>query len=96
MAGRRTKYPWVEWFASDKFTVKRGVDFTGRTDSFIQMVRQRAIGRDLRIRMKVSEDGDTVTVLVEKFVPDAEDAKPVEIVPVAGVSPVAAFDLFSS
>lgn len=65
---RAAKYPWGEWFASDGFTVTRGVDFDGRTDTFIQMIRQRAIGRGIKLRISVSDDGQTVRVRIERAV----------------------------
>lgn len=58
----KKRYPWQEWFAAGHFTVRRGVDFLGRTDSFLQLVRQRLIGSPWSASIKVSEDGDTVEV----------------------------------
>jgi len=65
----RNKYPWQEWFDAGKFTAVRGIDFHGRTDTFLQVVRQRAIGRNVRMHITVSDDGNVVDVVIEPKYP---------------------------
>jgi hypothetical protein len=61
---KKRRYPWTEWFRAGRFTAVRGTDFTGRTDTFLQIVRQRAIGRGVSLHIEVSDDGSIVDVVM--------------------------------
>lgn len=60
-----TRYPWDRWFSTGKFLLVRGQDYSGRTDSFVQQIRQRASDRGLRLRVWVAPDGSAVRVTVQ-------------------------------
>lgn len=60
-----TRYPWHAWLRpGNTFAVKRGIDFRGRTDSFVNTLRQRASQRRLGLKVDVTSDGKVVTVVV--------------------------------
>jgi hypothetical protein len=63
MDGRkpRAPRPWDDWFAAGKFAAVKGVHFDD-VDSFIAQVRQRAVGRGVKVHAKVSDDGCFVMV----------------------------------
>jgi len=74
----RKKYPWDDWFAAKLFSLRRGEDFDGRVDSFIQYIRNVASDRGVGIRVQIQE-GPPITVIVSvkeakvrKQNPDAE------------------------
>lgn len=59
--GRR--YPWDQWFSKKKFVVRRGKDFDCMTHCMAQMIRTRAGGKGIKVRVQVGEDG-VITVAV--------------------------------
>lgn len=60
------RYPWDQWFARSRFTLKRGVHYQCRSDTMAQQVR--TAGRRPRYGVKVSveiaEDGQSLAVTV--------------------------------
>lgn len=60
--GRKPIYPWDAWLRPGSFTAVAGVDFRVRADTFVNMIRQRAMSRELRVHADVSLDGQTVAV----------------------------------
>lgn len=64
--GRR--YPWEEWFSYDKFTLRRGKDYNGRTDTMVQQIRNAGspLRHGVRVSIKVSDDGNSITVVVKE------------------------------
>jgi hypothetical protein len=61
---RVRRYPWEEWFRSGSFTVYRARDFNGRTDTFLQQVRQAASRLRYSVSVETARDGGWVTVTV--------------------------------
>ncbi len=64
---RKTRYPWDHWLRPPGFEARRGIDFDVRTDVFVSMVRQRAVGR-YHLRIDVSCDVVRVTILPRETV----------------------------
>ena len=64
------KYPWDRWFTKQWFRVTRGKDYEGRTDSFIQQVRNAAKARNLSVRISVlrGPTAEEITVTVGQVV----------------------------
>lgn len=60
--GRR--YPWDEWFGRGAVALVRGVDFNGRSDTFVQLVRRAAVARRLSLVVRQSAGGEVVSVTV--------------------------------
>ena len=62
--GRR--YPWRYWFGQGKFTLRRGVDYNGRSDTMAQQVRNTAMKKQYRkkVSIMIADDGESVTVKV--------------------------------
>ena len=65
--GRR--YPWEKWIkVGQTVTLEKGKDFNGRIDTFAQQIRNRASLVGVRVSVKLSDDGDTVTVTTMEIV----------------------------
>lgn len=62
--GRKPIYPWDYWINSPRFTATRGIDFHVAPASFVNMLRQRAVYRNVGLRVRVI--GDAVDVLVKR------------------------------
>ncbi len=64
--GRGISYPWVEWFTKGEFTLQRGIDFFGRTDTMLQQIRNQAGPKryNVGVSIQVSEDGRIIKVTV--------------------------------
>lgn len=62
--GRR--YPWKRWFSMPQFTLIKGRDYNGRTDTMAQQVRNAASrGRhNVKVSIQVPWDGESLTVYV--------------------------------
>lgn len=74
------KYPWDRWFGKRWFRVSRGKDYEGRTDTFIQQVRNAARSRNLNVRISVlrSPTAEEITVTVGQVVEPGQVLKGVE------------------
>lgn len=55
-------YPWDRWFGVRTTVLARGADFLGRTDTFLQQVRNQARLRGLGVTLVVSDDGQSVAM----------------------------------
>lgn len=63
------RYPWAEWFSgSTQVELKKGRDFSGRTDTMIQQVRNAATKWGVRVSFDVGEDGLSFSFRAEKKV----------------------------
>lgn len=64
--GRPPIYPWEDWFSRRRFVVTRGKDFTCRSDTMIQYIRNMAGPRffAMSIALLPAEDGSRITVYV--------------------------------
>jgi hypothetical protein len=60
--GRPRKYPWDKWFAHQRFTLRKGVDYVCGSGAMIMQVRDAA--QDRRLRTTVVEHDDGFTVIV--------------------------------
>lgn len=60
--GRKPIYPWDRWINSPRFTATRGIDFHVDPASFVNMLRQRAVVRNVGLRVRVIGDEVDVTV----------------------------------
>ena len=56
------RHPWDEWFKRKRFTLKRGVDFSGMPHAMAVQVRDAATARDYSVSVKIRED----VLLVER------------------------------
>ena len=61
---RNKRFPWDAWFKQGYWVAKRGVDFVGRADTFVQTVRNRASKRGLSVKIRTSDDMAIVFVRV--------------------------------
>lgn len=58
--GRR--YPWGDLFSRPRFTLHRGVDYTGMSHGMASTVRQAARRLGVRVHIDVADDKVDVTV----------------------------------
>ena len=56
---QRPPYPWTKWMNGKPWRVRRGEDFTCKTDSFRSMLRSYASEAGLGVRTN-QEDAETV------------------------------------
>jgi len=59
------RYPWATWFSKPCFSLKKGVDFNGRTYTMAQQIRNQACRRKISIRIEVDDDEQGVTCFVD-------------------------------
>ena len=57
------KYYWDDWFKNDFFMLRKGRDFFCGITSMIQQIRNAALARGIRVKMK-KVDGNDISVRI--------------------------------
>lgn len=58
----KRKYPWEEWFGSERTELIRGVDYDISQAIMYQTIKNNASQRGLRVRLKETENGIVIEV----------------------------------
>ena len=59
MAGNYRRYPWTDWFGLTQVELRKGRDYEGRMDSFIQQCRNAAHKYGVSISIVPDEEGQS-------------------------------------
>lgn len=71
--GRR--YPWADWFALERFTLRRGRDYDTPTYTMAQQVRNAAGPRRHNVRVSILIDPDREALTVSVLPPPSAKRK---------------------
>lgn len=69
---RYARYPWRVWLRQGSFVAVRGIDFTCDAKQFVNQIRQRLVGTDLRADATIN--GPRVEVVIESRNVGPEDS----------------------
>ncbi len=75
LTGQSSPYPWEQWLQRaqrEVVTLRRGTDFNGRSDTFVQQVRNWAGRLGHRVRTRQGEDGQSVSFWVRGSAADGQ------------------------
>ena len=59
---RFERHDWDKWFKRKRFTLQRGIDYSGMPHAMASQVRNAACKREIYVSVKIQED----TILVER------------------------------
>lgn len=68
----RNIYPWASWLNQRGFIAIRDVHFRCSTQTFLNMLRQRAVGRGISLHVETHDDGRIVSVTSTKLESEAD------------------------
>lgn len=60
------RHPWDKWFSRNRFTLKKGRDYEGKSHAMGVQVRRKADQKNLSVSIFVEETKILVTILGKK------------------------------
>ena len=71
--GRPENHPWQAWFQTSGFVLCKGVDYHSRSYIMSQAIRTNAKKYGVRVKISISKDEQSISVLVDRTPHSEED-----------------------
>jgi hypothetical protein len=74
-SGQSSPYPWQQWITTaetEVVTLRRGTDYQGRSDTFVQQIRNWAGRFGVRVRTRIGSDGESISFWVRDGAADRD------------------------